>query len=132
MNRRRALVCGSREGFDEATVFRVLDQEWPGFVIFGDCRGPDAFASRWASVNEMDVARFKADWKKHGKLAGPIRNQQMIDEGRPTEVIAFWDGESRGTLDMIRRAVKAGIPVKIYGRAGAGEPARTPRPEDQP
>ena len=54
-----------------------------------------------------------ADWKKHGRAAGPIRNQQMLDEGKADVVVALWDGKSRGTLDMIQRATEAGVPVRI-------------------
>jgi hypothetical protein len=61
----------------------------------------------------MGVAVFPADWETHGRAAGPIRNQAMLDEGKPYLVIAFWDGKSKGTLDMISRATRAGVPVKI-------------------
>jgi acyl-CoA synthetase (NDP forming) len=56
------------------------------------------------------VTSFPANWKKHGKSAGPIRNQLMLDVGKPDLVIAFPGGS--GTADMIRRARKAGVPVK--------------------
>jgi len=52
---------------------------------------------------------FLANWRTHGKAAGPIRNQQMLDEGRPHLVVAFPGGT--GTADMVRRAKAAGVPV---------------------
>jgi hypothetical protein len=53
---------------------------------------------------------YVAQWKKHGRAAGPIRNQRMLDEGKPDLVVAFPGG--RGTADMIRRAERAGVPVQ--------------------
>jgi UDP-N-acetylmuramoylalanine-D-glutamate ligase len=52
---------------------------------------------------------YPADWKLHGKSAGHIRNQQMLDESKPDIVIAFPGG--RGTANMIKRAKKAGVEV---------------------
>lgn len=47
----------------------------------------------------------------NGKAAGPIRNQRMLDEGKPDLVVAFPGG--RGTADMVRRAKAAGVPVRL-------------------
>jgi hypothetical protein len=55
---------------------------------------------------------FKADWDKHGKAAGPIRNQQMAQEA--DGLIAFWDGKSRGTKDMIQKALNYGLETHVY------------------
>jgi hypothetical protein len=55
---------------------------------------------------------YKAEWDKHGRAAGPIRNQQMLDDGKPDLVLAFAGG--RGTDDMCRRAREAGIEVRRY------------------
>lgn len=64
----------------------------------------------------MEVLPFPAEWDKYHKGAGPIRNEQMINEGLPTHVYAFHDhlDQSRGTKDMIERAESAGIPVTIF------------------
>jgi hypothetical protein len=48
-----------------------------------------------------------ADWEKLGRSAGPIRNQAMLDEGRPDLVVAF--PGHHGTADMVRRARAAGV-----------------------
>jgi hypothetical protein len=60
------------------------------------------------------VLHYFANWKLFGLSAGPIRNQQMLDEGKPDFVIAFHDNlyASRGTQDMVTRAMKAGVPVR--------------------
>ncbi len=114
----RLLVCGSRDDRDYHRVAGYMDDENATLVgltvvIVGDCRGPDAFAARWAREHGVPVAEFAADWETHGRAAGPIRNQRMVDEARPTRALAFWDGSSRGTLDCISRCVKAGALVKI-------------------
>ena len=110
----RVLVCGGRDLGDWKLVHRTLYrskvfQSIRPTVIHGGARGADEYAGRWARVNGFKEEAFPADWKTHGKAAGPIRNQQMIDEGKPDLVIAFPGG--RGTADMVRRARKAGIEV---------------------
>lgn len=78
-------------------------------IIEGGARGVDRAAFDWAIVNFAQIKEYPADWKKHGKVAGPIRNKQMIDEGKPDVVIAFPGG--RGTANMVEQARKAGIKV---------------------
>jgi hypothetical protein len=57
----------------------------------------------------VEVLEFSADWKTHGKSAGPMRNRQMLNDGQPTAVVAFPGG--RGTADMIHAAKAVGLPV---------------------
>lgn len=116
----RVLVCGGRE-YDDWTVFantmyRHFHPDATGeecrkspTIIHGDAKGADFMARLWAICNGFDEVRFPADWKAHGKGAGPIRNQRMLDEGKPDVVVAFPGG--KGTVDMVARAKKAGIPV---------------------
>jgi hypothetical protein len=59
----------------------------------------------------VPVVRYPADWARHGNAAGLVRNQQMLDDGKPDLAVAFPGG--KGTADMVRRARKAGIPIKI-------------------
>lgn len=109
----RLLVCGGREYTDEATLTRVLDavarKHNIECVIHGDARGADRMAGAWAEKRGILVVKFPANWKKYGDGAGPIRNQQMIDTGKPTAVIAF-PGKI-GTPNMITKAKAAGIKV---------------------
>jgi hypothetical protein len=81
-------------------------------VIHGGCRGPDQQAAAAARSCRLAVIEEAADWRTFGISAGPLRNERMLLHG-PDLVIAFWDGRSRGTSDMIRRARHAGIPVEI-------------------
>lgn len=112
----RVLVCGGRDYSDRAKVKEVLDNyigahghhDLPrDVVIVGCARGADTLAEEWADMTGQRIERYPADWDKHGKAAGAIRNQQMLDEGKPNLVIAFPGG--RGTADMVRRAKSAGI-----------------------
>jgi hypothetical protein len=75
----------------------------------GGARGADALAKDWA-MTQPDIVRFecKADWKRYGPAAGPIRNQRMLDWS-PDLVVAFAGG--KGTTDTVRRARAAGVEV---------------------
>lgn len=119
------LVCGGRDFADKALFHRTMTGAVPWHepdehgnslpkevtIIHGCCpTGADAMADDWAVVSWCsNIMQFPADWKRHGRAAGPIRNQRMIDEGKPHLVIAFPGG--RGTADMIRRAEAAGVRV---------------------
>lgn len=107
----RVLVCGGRDYNNKDLVFEELDKIQPSFLIEGGAKGADTLAWRWGNINlSPDQKRsFPANWDKHGKAAGYIRNQQMLDEGKPDLVLAFPGG--KGTADMVRRAQKLGITV---------------------
>lgn len=119
----RVLVCGGR-AFDRVALvtdtLRPLLQANPDMVIIqGGATGADELARSWASVYGVTTITYPAKWREHGKAAGPIRNQLMIDDGNPDLVIAFPGG--RGTADMVRRARKAGIPVHEAARSSQSE-----------
>lgn len=67
----------------------------------------------YAARRGISSISFPADWTKYGRRAGPIRNYQMLKEGRPDCVVAFLHAGSRGTAHMISIAQKAGIEVKV-------------------
>ncbi len=85
-------------------------------LVNGGAKGADFAGRWWAERFGMQVETYEADWDTHGRAAGPIRNQRMIDEGKPDLVLAFPGG--RGTADMVRRAEKAGIEVRRVGWSG--------------
>lgn len=105
------IVCGGRYYADHAKVAEVLGLHvGPGCVIVhGGATGADQLAGQWADANEISSRVYRARWGKHGRAAGPIRNQYMLDHERPALVIAFPGGD--GTADMVRRAKAAGVPV---------------------
>ena len=92
-----------------AALSRVDRKHGIATVIHGGARGADTVAARWAEAHSLEVVKFPADWQRHGRAAGGIRNQQMLDEGHPDAVVAFPGGV--GTADMVRRAKAAGLPV---------------------
>lgn len=117
----RVLVCGSRNyGFklhERDHVFGVIEEfTAPASeitIIHGAAKGVDTAAGYWAKLTNNNCLVFPADWAKHGKAAGPIRNKQMLDEGKPDLVIAFLAPNSRGTKNMIEQAERAGVPVEV-------------------
>jgi hypothetical protein len=110
----RLLVCGGREFNDFAAVSDELT--WLSgshsidVVIHGGARGADTLAGEWAKLNRIPIQVYRADWGKHGKAAGPLRNKQMLVEGKPDMVLAFPGG--RGTANMIAQAREAGVTVE--------------------
>lgn len=126
----RVLVCGSRT-FNDWDLFKdTMSELVPGndhTIISGAARGADTMASEWAKYRGCALEEYPAKWYEYGKAAGPIRNKQMLDEGKPDLVLAFLSPvakqeifyglssskHSPGTRDMIRQAEKAGIPVKV-------------------
>lgn len=109
----RVLVCGSRKWTDYAVIRQRLQALPPQtLIIEGEARGADRMARRIAEGLGFAIVPFIADWGKYGRAAGPIRNQKMLDQGKPDLVLAFSMPDSIGTKDMIARAQKAGIPVE--------------------
>lgn len=111
------LICGSRRFSDPFTVSLAIDkrvQELPDecIVIVGGAKGVDQIAEKAALRHGHSVSRHEADWETYGKRAGIIRNLQMLD-AKPSLVIAFWDGASRGTKHTITEARRRGIPVEV-------------------
>lgn len=109
----RLLICGGRNWSERFPILDALLELWPVIVIEGGARGADRLAREAAEWCGIPVQTYPADWSHYGKAAGGIRNQRMLDEGRPDMVLACPDPESRGTWDMVRRAEAAGVPVRI-------------------
>ena len=108
----KVLVCGGRDFNDQPFLYGVLDSFGFGpitTIIHGAARGADSMAGKWARDRKIPELVFPADWNLYGKQAGPIRNQQMLDQGQPDIVVAFPGG--RGTAHMISIASKAGVIV---------------------
>ncbi len=68
-------------------------------ILSGGCKGADKLGERYAAEHRYTLEIYKADWKRYGKAAGPIRNQKMARDA--DIVICFWNGKSRGTKSMI-------------------------------
>lgn len=109
----RAIVSGGRNFDDYNHLQEVLDRihkHTPiDTIISGRARGADSLGEKWAKENNVNILPYPADWNAHGKVAGHLRNQRMIDEGKPDLLIAFPGG--KGTSDMVERAKKANIKI---------------------
>jgi hypothetical protein len=112
----RVLVCGSRYYWNYQRILACLSGIDVSLVIAGGCRGADTLAVRAALECGFRYVEYPADWQRFGKSAGPIRNQQMLDIGRPDLILAFHEdlSSSRGTRDMISRVRLSGIPYRIF------------------
>jgi hypothetical protein len=88
-------------------------------IVHGAAKGLDTVAAKIARELGYDVVPYEADWSTYGRAAGPIRNQQMLEE-RPNLVLSFHDDllSSKGTKDMVKRALKAQIQVHHYRSDG--------------
>ena len=107
-------MCGGREFDDWGLMCSTLDEilfseSRPLTIIEGGAKGADFLGRVWAKLRSCPYKEYPADWKTHGGAAGPIRNKQMLEEGKPDLVVAFAGGS--GTRDMIRQAEKAGVKV---------------------
>jgi hypothetical protein len=103
------LVCGGRHYHDRLKVQEALFRLKPSVVVTGDAGGADMLARYWCVEQGVPCLMMPAPWGKHGRAAGPIRNEWMIRFGRPNYVLAFPGG--KGTADMRRRAEKHGIEI---------------------
>lgn len=125
MNEIRLLIAGSRTFDDFEMLQRITDEilrtmkrKYPDSnisIVSGSATGADSLGIRYAKMNIIPYKEFPAKWNLYGKSAGPIRNKEMLDyilEGIPY-LLAFWDGESRGTKHMIDIAEKAGVPITV-------------------
>ena len=110
----RIVVSGSRTINDVKAIERELAREFAvkDIVVTGGCRGVDQIAYDYARRMFCDTEVHEADWTKHGKAAGPIRNAEMMQDA--DLLIAFWDGISRGTRNAIDEARKLGVETHIH------------------
>lgn len=114
----RILICGNRSfndypWFSAYMITKVLSEYEISEIVSGGASGVDGMAERLAVECKIPIKVFPAKWLSFGKAAGHIRNKQMLEEGKPDMVLAFWDGVSRGTQNMIEQATKARVPVKV-------------------
>lgn len=108
------LVCGGRDYDDSRRMREVLNELHATspitLLVHGGARGADSMAGRWAEARSIFVSSYPADWRRHGRAAGPKRNQHILETSHPDLVIAFPGGA--GTDDMKRRARSARVEVR--------------------
>jgi hypothetical protein len=102
-------IVGSRHFVDYYRFCSEL-QRWmdehgsPKAIVSGGARGADAMAARFARDRKIALIEYVADWRAHGKAAGPMRNAQIVESA--THMLAFPSHSGRGTQDSIRKAQK--------------------------
>lgn len=102
----KVIIAGGRDFGD----YRFLKESVIGLniniseIVSGNAKGADALGEQFAFENNIPVKSFPANWGKHGRSAGPIRNKEMADYA--DILVAFWDGKSKGTKSMIELANK--------------------------
>ena len=111
----RLIVAGGRDFFKfksvETEIDKIREHRHPNIIIVtGMARGADLMGLRYAQERGLVYERYPADWARYGKRAGFIRNKAMADHS--DMLLAFWDGESKGTRNMIKTMLKQGKPVK--------------------
>ena len=106
----KIVIAGSRTVRDENQVrsrihhiLSELDIE-PSEIVSGKAIGPDTIGETYAMMFNIPIKEMPANWNKHGKAAGPIRNKQMAEY--TDMAIVFWDGESAGSKNMINEMSK--------------------------
>ena len=110
----KAIIAGGRdfEDYDGLCEF-IADINLPiAEVVCGGAPGADALGKYWADQNNIPTKFFIADWNLYGNAAGPMRNRKMADYG--DALIVFWDGESRGTKNMIEEAERKNLSIHLY------------------
>jgi len=108
---RKIAVIGSRDFNDYEQLENALLPWLPAHIISGGAKGADTLAERFARAHGLPITVIKPDWKQFGRGAGPIRNRMIVDTA--DLVIAFWDGESRGTASALSYARANGKSVFV-------------------
>ncbi len=108
------IVAGGRDFTDYNLMKDRLDfyfKDIKPTIICGEARGADSLGKKYAQEHGLEVISMPADWEKHGKAAGMIRNVAMsrIADG----LVAFHDSKSKGTAHMIQTMRNRGKPVRI-------------------
>lgn len=114
----KLIVAGGRDFNDRDLLTTWIDSLANGTlqtkavsIVSGMARGADALGAEFARLHNVKLYEFPALWNTHGKSAGFIRNQLMLDFS--DGLLAFWDGKSVGTADMLYRTRKAAKPVWV-------------------
>ena len=108
----RVAIVGSRDYPDPGVAVRNYIEaardggEFYGgtIIISGGARGIDTAAVEYADYLGLPTIVYPADWGRQGKAAGYARNEDIIADC--DRVVAFWDGESKGTRHTIELALK--------------------------
>ena len=112
----KVIIAGSRsiDWHSFTQMWALLPEEIPKLiseVVSGGARGADSLGERYALERNLPCKIFPANWELHGKSAGYKRNAEMAEYA--DALVAFWDGESKGTGHMIDLAEKKRIQIRV-------------------
>ena len=125
MKELRVIIAGSRDFNDyellKKSAIEIITKKTmlPDLtrIVSGGARGADTLGERFANEMGLEISRFIPDWDGLGKRAGYVRNAEMakfaVEDDNDGMLIAFWDGQSRGTKHMIDLANKYGLEVHV-------------------
>ncbi len=123
----RIIVAGSRGLAPNGDAIHNAFDRWleeesivPGEIVSGNARGVDRAGEEWAVSVGLPVKRFpitQHDWRMYGKSAGPRRNAEMARYA--DAALIFWDGQSRGTKDMLEQMRDRKKPFRVVRVGGA-------------
>lgn len=111
----KIIIAGGRYFDDyhklQTSCAKILANQVNIEIVSGCASGADMLGERFAEENGYKLTKFPADWKKHGKSAGPMRNLEMAKYS--DALICFWDGKSKGTENMIKQARKEELLIRV-------------------
>ena len=114
----KVIIAGGREFNDYGllcqTCDRMLSQKQRTHsivIVSGTARGADTLGERYAQERGYSIEQYPADWEHEGKAARLIRNAHMASVA--DALIAFWDGQSKGTAHMIGQARQKSLPYRV-------------------
>jgi hypothetical protein len=111
----KVIIAGGRNFDDFNKLCQVCDEflkdQHDIEIVSGAYKGADALGERYAAERNYPIKQFPANWRRYGKSAGLKRNNEMA--AYADVLIAFWDGESKGTKNMIDLATQAGLKIEI-------------------
>lgn len=116
----KVLVCGDRNWTNKKLISEIISILFQKFgeliIIQGEANGADTLGKSIALENNYQCLGFPAKWNLYGRSAGPIRNTQMLEEGKPDLIIAFHNNitASKGTFNMLLQAAKYHVPVTLF------------------
>jgi hypothetical protein len=114
----RLIIAGGRDFSDlqymKREFIKFVGKDTPNedvCIISGNANGADKLGEKIAYMCDLALEKYPADWDRYGKSAGYRRNEEMA--ATATHLLAFWDGQSRGTKHMIDIAIASGLEIQV-------------------
>lgn len=114
----KLIIAGSRCFEDYEKLCKEVDEvaDWNPIteILCGEAKGADSLGRRYAEDRGIKVSSYKPDWKVYGRAAGIRRNQRMAQDA--DALIAFWDGQSKGTWNMVQNMRDKFVKIVIFNK----------------